>query len=120
MALRFHWRLPHGGEIESTPLAVQPRSTVLGLPDLDRQIHFCRQAEQYGIDSLLTDFGIAKPDPLILATALGMATKKINFIVAYRSGLISPTAFVQQINTLSALINGRLSLNIVAGYSPEE
>jgi alkanesulfonate monooxygenase len=93
---------------------------VIGLPDLDRQIQFCRQAEQYGIDSLLTDFGIAKPDPLLLATALGMATKKIKFIVAYRSGLISPATFVQQINTLSALINGRLSLNIVAGYSPEE
>jgi alkanesulfonate monooxygenase len=28
--------------------------------------------------------------------------------------------FVQQINTLSALIQGRIVLNIVAGYSPEE
>lgn len=120
MPLRFHWRLPHGGEIDSTPLSVQARSNVIGLPDLERQIHFCRQAEQHGIDSLLTDFGFAKPDPLLLATALGLATEKIKFIVAYRSGLLSPASFVQQINTLSALINGRLSLNIVAGYSPPE
>ena len=119
-ALRFHWRLPHGGEIDSTPLSVQARSTVIGLPDLERQIYFCRQAEQHGIDSLLTDFGFAKPDPLLLATALGMATERIKFIVAYRSGLLTPTSFVQQINTLSALINGRLSLNVVAGYSPPE
>lgn len=118
--LRFHWRLPHGGEINSTPLSVQERSTTIGLPDLERQIHFCRLAEQYGIDSLLTDFGFAKPDPLLLATALGMATRRVKFIVAYRSGLLSPATFVQQINTLSALIDGRLSLNVVAGYSPAE
>jgi alkanesulfonate monooxygenase len=93
---------------------------MIGLPDLERQIHFCRQAEQYGFDSLLTDFGFAKPDPLLLATALGIATEKIKFIIAYRSGLLAPATFVQQINTLSALINGRLSLNIVAGYSPAE
>ena len=118
--LRFHWRLPHGGEINSTPLSIQAGSNVIGLPDLERQIHFCRQAEQYGIDSLLTDFGFAKPDPLLLAAALGLATQRIKFIVAYRSGLLSPATFVQQINTLSALINGRLSLNVVAGYSPAE
>ena len=118
--LRFHWRLPHGGEINSTPLSVQAHSDVIGLPDLERQIHFCRKAEQYGIDSLLTDFGFTKPDPLLLATALGMATERIKFIVAYRSGLLSPATFVQQINTLSALINGRLSINVVAGYSPVE
>jgi alkanesulfonate monooxygenase len=34
--------------------------------------------------------------------------------------LICPTSFVQQLNTLSALTNGRFSLNIVAGHSPEE
>jgi alkanesulfonate monooxygenase len=120
MPLKFHWRLPHGGEINSTPLSAQTRPSAIGLPDLQAQIHFCRQAEQSGIDSLLTDFGFAKPDPLLLATALGMASERIKFIVAYRSGLLSPATFVQQLNTLSALINGRLSLNIVAGYSPQE
>jgi alkanesulfonate monooxygenase len=119
-SLRFHWRLPHGGELDSTPLSAQRHSTAIGLPDLERQTHFCRQAEKYGIDSLLTDFGSAKPDSLLLATALGLATERIKFIVAYRSGLLSPATFVQQINTLSALINGRLSLNIVAGFSPQE
>ena len=118
--LRFHWRLPHGGEINGTPLSAQTQCSPIGLPDLPAQIQFCRQAEQLGIDSLLTDFGFAKPDPLLLATALGMASERIKFIVAYRSGLLSPATFVQQLNTLSALINGRFSLNIVAGYSPKE
>jgi alkanesulfonate monooxygenase len=91
-----------------------------GLPDLPRQVEFCRRAEECGITGLLTDIGAAKPDPIVLATALGMATEKIEFIVAYRSGLIPPTTFVQQLNTLSALIQGRFSLNIVAGHSPLE
>jgi alkanesulfonate monooxygenase len=91
-----------------------------GLPDLEAQTQFCRRAEENGIDSLLIDFGATKPDSILLAAALGMATEKIKLIVAYRSGLASPTAFVQQINTLSALIGGRFSLNIVAGHSPDE
>jgi alkanesulfonate monooxygenase len=91
-----------------------------GLPDLEAQVAFCRAAEESGIDSLLTDFGASKPDSILLAAALGLATEKIKFIVAYRSGLLAPATFVQQLNTLSALIDGRFSLNIVAGYSPEE
>jgi alkanesulfonate monooxygenase len=90
------------------------------LPNLPAQIEFCRRAEESGIDSLLTDFGFSKPDSIVLTAALGMATEKIKFIVAYRSGLLGPTIFVQQLNTLSALIKGRFSLNIVAGHSPEE
>jgi alkanesulfonate monooxygenase len=91
-----------------------------GLPDLGRQTEFCRRAEQCGITGLLTDIGATKPDPILLSAALGIATEKIEFIVAYRSGLIPPTTFVQQLNTLSALIHGRFSLNIVAGHSPLE
>ena len=72
------------------------------------------------MDSLLVDFGWSKADPILLAAALGLATEKIKLIVAYRSGLICPTSFVQQLNTLSHLIQGRFSLNIVAGHSPEE
>jgi alkanesulfonate monooxygenase len=90
------------------------------LPDLGPQAEFCGLARQSGIDSLLVDFGFAKPDPIVLAAALGLATEDVKFIVAYRSGLICPVSFVQQLNTLSALIGGRFSLNIVAGHSPQE
>ena len=90
------------------------------MPDLEAQAEFCRQAEASGIDSLLTAFGYYMPDPMLLATALGLVTERIKFIVAYRPGLLSPTLFVQQVNTLSALTNGRVSLNIVAGHSQKE
>ena len=120
MSLRFHWRLPHGGERFGATLASQTDLPAIGSPDLQAQISFCRHAEECGIESVLTDFGFAKPDPILLAASLGLATEKIKFIVAYRSGLVAPTIFVQQLNTLSALIDGRFSLNIVAGYSPQE
>jgi alkanesulfonate monooxygenase len=119
-SLRFHWRLPYAGETSALAMADQSSAPVIGLPDPEFQASFCRYAEESGIDSLLVDFGFAKPDPMLLAAVLGRATRKIKFILAYRSGLFSPTMFVQQINTLSALIQGRILLNIVAGYSPEE
>src|SRR5215467_899741 len=120
MPLRFHWRLPLGGETSPITRVTMSERPETGLPDLDAQVSFCRRAEEAGIDSLLIDFGASKPDPILLAAALGMAARQIKFIVAYRSGLIAPTSFVQQLNTLSALIEGRFSLNIVAGYSTAE
>ncbi len=118
--LRFHWRLLMASEALGATRERMYKNVETSMPDLDAQLDFCRHAERAGIDSLLTDFGFSKPDSIVLTTALGLATEKIKFIVAYRSGLLGPTIFVQQLNTLSALINGRFSLNIVAGHSPEE
>src|SRR4029077_6861701 len=120
MKLTFHWRLLQGGETANMTRAGEGMRRETGLPDLGRQLEFCRRAELCGITGLLTDIGATKPDPILLSAALGMATEKIEFIVAYRSGLIPPTTFVQQLNTLSSLIQGRFSLNIVAGHSPLE
>jgi alkanesulfonate monooxygenase len=120
MKLKFHWRLLQGGETANMTRAAGWNRRETGLPDLERQAEFCRRAEECGITGLLTDIGAAKPDPIVLAAALGLATEKIELIIAYRSGLIPPTTFVQQLNTLSALIQGRFSLNIVAGHSPLE
>ena len=118
--LKFHWRLPQGGERAGASRAEQNSLAATGLPDVEAQLAFCREAEEAGIHSLLTDFGWAKPDPILLAAALGMSTRTIGFIIAYRSGLICPTSFVQQLNTLSCLIGGRFSLNVVAGHTPDE
>ncbi|HEX3482328.1 MAG TPA: LLM class flavin-dependent oxidoreductase [Kofleriaceae bacterium] len=118
--LRFHWRLPTGGERAPASRAHLTSVRQSGLPDLEAQVPFALAAEACGIDSLLIDFGWAKPDPILLATALGLATTKVRFIIAHRSGLMGPVTFVQQLNTLSAMIGDRFSLNIVAGHSPDE
>jgi alkanesulfonate monooxygenase len=96
------------------------RAAQCGLPDLEAHVDFCRLSEACGIDSVLTAFGFHRADPIVLASALGMLTTKIKFMIAVRSGICSPTALVQQVNTLSALTNGRVCLNVVGGHTPAE
>lgn len=125
-SLRFHWRL--AAQAKRLGVAAQdaklqesnsPEPQV-NLPNIEANLFFCRRAEEIGIDSLLTAFGYYRPDPILLSTTLAMATERIKFMVAYRPGIISPTLFVQQINTLSALSNGRVSLNVIMGHSQKE
>jgi alkanesulfonate monooxygenase len=97
-----------------------PRAAQSGLPDLKALAAFCRLAERCGIETVLTAFGFHRPDPIVLATALGMMTERITFLVAMRSGVVSPTAFVQQVNSVAAVTGGRIALNIVAGHTPDE
>lgn len=89
-------------------------------PEMEGWIHFAQQAEKAGIESVLVALNRYEPDPFMVSCALGRATKQLKFIVAYRSGLMQPTIFVQQVNTLSGLIDGRVDLNIVAGSSTAE
>lgn len=90
------------------------------LPDMEGWIRFARCAEEVGIESVLLSFSRYEPDTMLVACAVGRATSKLKLIVAYRMGLMQPTTFVQQVNTLSALIGGRVALNIVAGSSVAE
>jgi alkanesulfonate monooxygenase len=89
-------------------------------PDLEGWERFARTAEQAGIESVLISFSRYEPDPMLVSCALGRSVEKLKFIVAYRSGLSKPTTFVQQFNTLSTLVNGRVALNLVAGSSRAE
>ena len=131
MSLRFHWMLPKGGEVKldggQTPLEaaryrIESMSTTSPAPkpDLQGWTHFARHAEDAGIESVLISFSRYEPDPFLVSCALGQAVKKLKFIIAYRSGLMQPTTFVQQMNTVSALVQGRVAFNIVAGSSSEE
>src|ERR1044072_6211662 len=115
--LRFHWSMSAAGDATR---ATKARADVSGVPDLEAHVEFCRSAEQAGVEYLLTAFGSHPPDAGGLAAALGMASERIKFLVAVRSGVCSPTAFVQQINTISVLTGGRVGLNFVNGHSESE
>jgi alkanesulfonate monooxygenase len=115
--LRFMWSLSSVGD---KLRRAQSLTTMSGLPNLDEHIAFCRRAELCGIDSTLMAFGFTRPDPIVYSAMLGAHTEKIKFLVAVRSGIFSPTFFVQQINTLSAVTGGRVCINIVAGRAPDE
>ena len=131
MTLRFHWMLPKGGEVDvnmrQTPqeaaryrIRSTSRTSPASRPDMIGWTRFAQQAEESGIESVLISFSRYEPDPIMVSCALGQATTKLKFIAAYRSGLMQPTTAVQQLNTLSNLIQGRIALNIVAGSSTAE
>ena len=126
MSLRFHWMFPKGGEValttpQATSRVLTTRSTSpAALPDMDGWIRFAIKAEEMGIESVLLSFSYYEPDTVFIACAVGQATTKLKFIVAYRAGLMQPASLVQQFNTLSGLIDGRVALNIVAGSDPVE
>lgn len=123
--------LPKGGEVaigapqtakEAARYRILSTSSISPAPqpDIKGWIHFARHAEDAGIDSLLISFSRYEPEPLLVSCALGQATRKLKFIAAFHSGLMQPTSFVQQVNTVSGLIEGRVSLNIVVGSSTVE
>lgn len=118
--LTLHWRLPLANKSACRTRQSLMTDKYSAQPDLSAQLAFVRRAEYWGFDSLLVDFGLNKPDAVMLAAALALRTKKMAFIVACRSGITSPVYFVQQLNTLSQFIPGRLALNMVAGHSPAE
>jgi alkanesulfonate monooxygenase len=126
MNLRFHWMFPKGGEVgmktaqETSRVLTTKSKSPAALPDMEGWTKFARHAEEAGIESVLLSFSRYEPDTILIACAVGQAARKLKFIVAYRSGLMQPTTFVHQVNTLSALIQGRVSLNIVAGSSAVE
>lgn len=115
--LRFHWSLSQAGNAMRRGAR---RDQMSGVPDLEAQVALCRRAEECGIESMLMAIGYTRPDPLLLAIALGLQTQTIQFMVACRASLLSPVAFVQQINTASALLPGRICINQVVGHTPQE
>ena len=126
MGLRFHWMFPKGGEVamktaqETSRVLTTRSASPAAIPDLEGWVRFARNAEEAGIESVLLSFSRYEPDTFFIACAVGQVTTKLKFIAAYRLGLMQPAMFVQQVNTLSGLIGGRIALNIVAGSSPPE
>lgn len=118
--------MPKGGEVgmktaqETSRVATTKASSPAALPDMQGWTRFARCAEDAGIESVLLSFSRYEPDTMLVACAVGQVTTKLKFIVAYRMGLMQPATFVQQVNTLSGLIDGRVSLNVVAGSSAVE
>ena len=92
MSLRFHWMLPKGGEVgmktaqETSRVLTTKSTSKASLPDMEGWLKFSRCAEEAGIEAVLMSFSRYEPDTLVIASALGQVTKKLKFIVAYRTG----------------------------------
>lgn len=117
--LRFHWSVP-GAVGKKGIRGAAARAETSSLPDVGAHVEFARSAEESGMDSVLVPIGFYRPDPVTMATVMGAETSRVKYMLASRSGIVSPTYFVQQVNTLSVLTKGRVSINSVAGHSPGE
>jgi alkanesulfonate monooxygenase len=116
-ALRFHWSLSQAGNPFRRS---EPTEELSGRLSFEAQLELSQCADEQGIDSLLMAIGFTRPDPILLSTCLGLKTRQVKFMVACRPGLISPAAFVQQINTLALFVGGRVHVNLVGGHTPRE
>ena len=105
---------------ETSRVATTNELSPAALPDMQGWVRFAQGAENIGIESVLLSFSRYEPDTFLIACAVGLATSKLKFIAAYRTGLMQPATFVHQVNTVSGFIGGRIALNIVAGSSTAE
>ncbi|HEX4811573.1 MAG TPA: LLM class flavin-dependent oxidoreductase [Nonomuraea sp.] len=116
--LRFHWSVP--GSAGKGLRGATARALTSALPDAGMHVEFARRAEEVGMDSVLVPIGYYRADPVTMAAVMGVETRRVTYMLASRSGIVSPTYFVQQVNTIALLTGGRVSINSVAGHSPDE
>lgn len=114
-ALRIHWCSP----LDSGQQKASEKYDT-GALDFAGIVDFAKEADELGIDSLLMGISYHMPDPLPMIGALVRETDRVKFILAYRPGLVPPTLFTQIVNTVSWMSDKRISLNLVAGISPDE
>jgi alkanesulfonate monooxygenase len=115
--VRLHWFLPTSGDgREVVPADPADRRD----PSIDYLLQVARAADHLGFAGVLTPTGTWCEDAWIATAALTRETERLQFLVAFRPGLISPTLAAQMASTYQRISNGRLLLNVVTGGSPVE
>lgn len=83
--------------------------------DPDYVTQQARAHEEAGFDGVLVGGGGDGPDSLQVAAHAVAQTKRLNFLVAYRPGLISPTLAARSYATLDQVSKGRIRLHAITG-----
>jgi alkanesulfonate monooxygenase len=83
-----------------------------------RQI--AQAADQLGYSGVLLPTGRSCEDSWVVASAVAPFTERLNYLVAVRPGLQSPSVAARMTATLDRLTNGRLLINVVTGGDPVE
>jgi alkanesulfonate monooxygenase len=81
---------------------------------------FAQAHEDGGFDRVLVAWGSTSPDALLVASHAAAATSRIGFMVAHRTGFITPTLAARQFATFDHLSNGRAAIHVISGGSPAE
>lgn len=120
MTARFFWFLPTNGDSRWI-VGASHASSHHTLPPNYRPptrrylAEVARAADRLGFEGVLTPTGTWCEDAWLTAAALLAETEKLKFLVAFRPGLVPPTAAAQQAATLQRFSEGRVLLNIVTG-----
>jgi alkanesulfonate monooxygenase len=121
--VHLHWFLPSSGDgrdIVGAGHRTERGSAAGRPPDLDYLTQVAAAAERLGFEAVLTPTGTWSEDAWISTAALISATRRLQFIVAFRPGLITPTLAAQMAASFQRLSGGRLALNVVTGGDAAE
>ncbi|CAO0829512.1 LLM class flavin-dependent oxidoreductase OS=Streptomyces microflavus OX=1919 GN=G3I39_35905 PE=4 SV=1 [Streptomyces microflavus] len=89
-------------------------------PDIEYLAQIAKAAEQLGFEAVLTPTGTWCEDAWAHQVALAQHTERLNFLVAFRPGVISPVLAAQMAATYQRITRGRLLLNVVTGGDSTE
>jgi alkanesulfonate monooxygenase len=113
--MQIFWYLPTHGD---------GRHLATGIGSREANHAYLKQvaqaADNLGYAGALLPTGHYCQDPWIIASSLIDATRRLNFLVAVRPGLMSPTVSARMAATLDQISGGRCLVNIVAGGDPVE
>ncbi len=116
--LAVHWFLPTGGDSRDVlPSGPAPHRRA---PDLAYLAQIAIACEELGFGGVLTPCGTGCEDAWLTTAALLPLTKRLQFLVAFRPALLSPTLAAQMASTYQRISGGRLKINIVTGAEQAE
>lgn len=95
-------------------------STAEREPTLDYIAKIAQATERGGFSTLLLPVGTGCLDGWSIASALIPKTSTLRFLLAVRPGFTQPAVAARLASTFDYLSEGRLSINVVTGGSPEE
>ncbi|MCC2033933.1 LLM class flavin-dependent oxidoreductase [Microbacterium allomyrinae] len=90
------------------PLAQRPA-------DISYLSQIARAAEHLGYEAVLVPAGSGNEESWTAATALTQHTRTLDYLIAVRPGLVSPTLQAQIAATFQNISGGRLRVNVVVG-----
>ncbi|MEV2236895.1 LLM class flavin-dependent oxidoreductase [Micromonospora sp. NPDC049891] len=123
MSLALYWFIPAHGDgrdvaksATGETLTRPPRRD----PDVAYLAQVARAADGLGFTGALVPFGMFCEDPWLVSAALAAQTTRLRFMLALRTGLISPPLVAQMAATLQRISGGRLLFNVVTGGDHDE
>jgi alkanesulfonate monooxygenase len=115
MQMNIFWFIPTYGDGKYLGTDIGSRPLTFGYV---KQIALA--ADELGYTGVLLPTGRSCEDSWVIASSLIPLTRRLQFLIALRPGLLSPTLAARMTATFDRISNGRLLINIVSGGDPIE